>query len=188
MPRLIYFVSASLDGFIAGPDGEYDFLPFDGDLAGLICAEYPETLPAPAREALGLRDAPNQRFGAVVMGRNTYQVGLDAGLTNPYPHLRQYVVSRSLSDVDPAVSLERGDPVALVTRLKAEAGGDIWLAGGGRLAAALRDEIDELVIKRHPVVVGNGVPMFAGRFAPGRYTVTESRTFADGASLTSYAR
>jgi dihydrofolate reductase len=51
-----------------------------------------------------------------------------------------------------------GDPVELVGRLKHRPGAGIWLAGGARLAGALLGEIDELVIKRYPVVLGAGIP------------------------------
>jgi dihydrofolate reductase len=60
-----------------------------------IAASYPETLPTPVREQLGLT-APGTRFDTVVMGRNTYTPALEAGIRSPYAHLDQYVVSATL--------------------------------------------------------------------------------------------
>jgi dihydrofolate reductase len=84
-------------------------------------------------------------------------------LISEYPEtmlgqLRQYVVSRTLAEPpDPAAEVIRGDPVAAVRERKRGDGKDIWLCGGGKLAGALRPEIDELVVELHPVAVGSGV-------------------------------
>lgn len=56
-----YYVVASADGYIAGPEGQFDFVGFDGDLATWIIDEYPETLPVHAREALGIADRGSRR-------------------------------------------------------------------------------------------------------------------------------
>ncbi len=171
MRSLTYYVAASADGYIAGPDGQFDFFGFDSDLAAWIIEEYPETLPVHAREALGIADVDNRRFDTVVMGRLTYQPALDAGILSPYPHLHQVVFSTTLSPGSNGVEVTGTDPLAHVRELKdSDGAGGIWLAGGGRLAAALRYEIDELVIKRNPIVLGAGIPLVAGSFAPNRST------------------
>ncbi|MGW2013619.1 dihydrofolate reductase family protein [Streptomyces sp. NPDC001927] len=188
MRKLIYYISATLDGFIAGPEGQYDFLPFDGEEAAAILADFPETMPTPARAPFGVADRPAQRFDTVIMGRATYDPGLKAGLTSPYAHLTQYVVSRTLVSPDPAVTVV-DDPVALVRELKEQDGGlDIWLCGGGKLAAVLRDEIDELIIKRHPIFLGSGIPLFDGPFTPTRFAPVGTRSFNSGFSLTHFAK
>jgi dihydrofolate reductase len=76
---------------------------------------------------------------------------------------RLHVVSSTLQVEDPDVDVV-ADPVALVRMMKQREGLGIWLAGGGTLAAALRDEIDELVIKRNPIVTGSGIALFQGTF------------------------
>lgn len=186
MRSLTYYVAATLDGFIAGPGGEFDFFPFEGALRETVLAEFPETLPAHARGPLGLTDTPNRRFDTVVMGRATYEPGLQAGLTSPYPHLAQYVVSTTLQVDDPDVTVV-ADPVALVRDLKAGDGAGVWLAGGGRLAAAVRDEIDALVVKRNPLVLGAGVPLFDGPYAPRRFVPTRARDLDGGVRVEEYA-
>ncbi|NGN66351.1 dihydrofolate reductase [Streptomyces sp. A7024] len=188
MRKLTYFVAATLDGYIAGPNGELDFFPYQDEDIQTIAADYPETLPVPVRGALGVADAPSRHFDTVIMGRGTYDPGLEAGLTSPYAHLRQYVVSTTLTSPDPDVEVVGGDPVALVRDLKKQDGQDIWLAGGGKLAGALLGEIEKLIVKRHRIVAGSGTPMFAGHFAPAAFTPTDTRTLASGLEFITYSR
>lgn len=123
------------------------------------------------------------------MGRGTYAPGLAVGLTSPYAHLRQIVVSRTLgAGPDPAVEVTAEDPVALVRRLKQQDGLDIWLCGGADLAGQLLPEIDELIIKQYPVVVGSGIPLFRAEFEPRAFTLTDSRVFERGNVVLTYAR
>ncbi len=187
MRKLTYYVAATLDGFIAGPDGQFDFLHFGGDLAAMILADYPETIPVQARGPLGLTGVANKHFDTVLMGRRTYEPGLRAGVTSPYPHLEQYVFSRTLATIDPEVELVREDPAGFVRELKQRDGAGIWLCGGGSLAAALLPEIDELIVKRNPLVIGAGVPLFDGPFTPAAFTPVESRSFDSGVVVTTYA-
>ncbi|MFJ8647751.1 dihydrofolate reductase family protein [Streptomyces sp. NPDC093546] len=187
MRKLTYYIAATLDGYIAGPDDQYDFLPFEGEEAAAILADFPETMPAPAREPLGIADRAAKRFDTVIMGRATYAPGLKLGWTSPYAHLKQYVVSRTLTSPDPAVTVV-DDPVALVRELKQQDGMDIWLCGGGKLAAALRDEIDELIIKRHPLVLGSGIPLFDGPFTPTRFVPAGTRAFDSGLTITHFTK
>ncbi|MEN2417271.1 dihydrofolate reductase family protein [Streptomyces rimosus] len=194
MRKLVYYVAVTLDGRIAGPGGEFDFYPTgDEEQAAAYTAwantHCPETVPTAMRAAHGLADAPNLRFDTVVMGLGTYRPALDAGLTSPYAHLRQYVVSSTLAqDVDPAVTVVREDPVALVRGLKREEGQDIWLCGGGRLAGVLLPEIDELIIKSYPVVAGAGIPVFDGEFDPTLFAVAERTSFANDVTITRFTR
>ncbi|WP_405167717.1 dihydrofolate reductase family protein [Nocardia sp. NBC_01499] len=190
MRKLVYFVGMSLDGYIAGPDGDIGFYPLPEDFVGWLGQQYPETLPTHVRTHLGLAaDAPNRKFDTLVMGRGTYEPALSAGLTSPYSHMRQYVVSSTLGRIDdPTVQLDERDPVTLVRQLKQEAGLDIWLAGGGKLAAALLGEIDELVIKSYPVVAGTGIPGFAGAFRPTLFAPTTRKEFSNGNQVTWFTR
>ncbi|MEV3988436.1 dihydrofolate reductase family protein [Streptomyces sp. NPDC049837] len=187
MRKLTYYIAATLDGYIAGPDDQYDFFPFEGEEAAAILADFPETMPTPARGPLGIADRAAQRFDTVIMGRATYAPGLKLGWTSPYAHLRQYVVSRTLVSPDPAVTVT-DDPVSLVRELKKQDGMDIWLCGGGKLAAALRDEIDELIIKRHPIVLGSGIPLFDGPFTPTNFVPGTTRTFGSGLTITTFSK
>lgn len=188
MRELVYYVAVTVDGFIADPDGNFGFFPTEGDhMAGLI-AEFPETFPVHLREPLGI-DRPNQRFDTVVMGRRTYQPALDAGLTSAYPHLAQYVVSRTLVAVDdPTVTVVANDPATFVNDLKRRDGMGIWLCGGSILAGALLPQIDELILKVNPTVIGAGRPLFAQQFQPHPFTLVASQTYDSGVSVMRYRR
>lgn len=193
MHKLVYYIGASLDGRIAGPGGEVDFYPVgQGEEAAAymdwVNERYPETVPTQFRSQVGLEDAPNKRFDTVVMGLNTYRVVLDQGVGSPYGHLRQYVVSNSCDRVEePTVTLV-SDALTFVQDLKREDGMDIWLCGGGRLAGSLLPEIDELIIKRYPVIAGAGPALADGDFRPTAFTTMDSRSFPNGVSITWYER
>lgn len=188
MRSLTYYVAASADGYIAGPEGQFDFFGFDGDLAAWILEEYPETLPVHARAALGIAERANRHFDTVVMGRRTYQPALDAGIASPYPHLRQIVFSTTLTPGDDDVEVTVADPVVRVREMKGSDGAGIWLAGGGQLAAALRTEIDEVVIKRNPLLLGAGIPLLDGPFAAQPFDRVSTQTFDTGVVVEVYRR
>lgn len=183
MRRLTYFIATTVDGFIARKDGTFDFFPMTGEHLPHIVAEFPETIPGHLRDALGVTRG-NARFDTVVMGRNTYEVGVAIGVTSPYPHLRQYVVSRSMArSPDPAINVVSRDPVGWMRELKCEDGLDIWLCGGARLAGALHGEIDRLILKINPVVLGDGMPLFEGMQGPTTLELIDHKTFAGGVAL-----
>ena len=185
MRNLTYYVATSIDGFIAAPDGSFSDFVFEGDHMAMIFAEYPDTLPAQGREARGI-DAPNTNFDTILMGRNTYQV--PGGLPSPYPHLRQYVFSTTLQDTPDDVEVVSSDPLDKVRELKQEDGLDIWLCGGGQLASTLLPEIDKLVLKVNPVLLGRGIPLFDGEFPAERFTVGTPRVFTSGVVVMTYTR
>jgi dihydrofolate reductase len=186
MRKLTYFIACTVDGFIARGDGSFDFFPMTGEHIPHIVAEYPETIPGHLRDALGVR-AGNAHFDTVLMGRHTYEAGLAIGVTSPYAHLRQYVVSHTMpASPSPDVQLVAADPMDLVRSLKRESGLDIWLCGGARLAGALYDAIDELIVKVNPVVLGAGIGLFAGVRGPTRLELTDHRTFAGGVAIHRY--
>jgi dihydrofolate reductase len=187
MRSLVYFVATTLDGYIAGRDrADPDFFPFEGPHVADLLAEFPEMIPGHVRATLNLSD-DNRRFDTIVMGRTTYDIGRKVGLTSPYPHLRQIVVSSSITaSPDPAVEVVGQDVTDRVRALKAERGKDVWLAGGGRLAASLVDEIDELILKVNPVVLGAGIPLFDGLVGPRPVTPTGHKVYPNGFALLRY--
>ncbi|GAA0474100.1 dihydrofolate reductase family protein [Streptomyces sp. NPDC046215] len=192
MRKLTYFIGMTIDGCIAGPDDEFEFMvahsALDADYSAALVAAYPDAMPTPARPYVGL-GPDNRDFDTVLMGRGSYEPGLKQGMTSPYAHLEQYVVSKSLTtSPDPGVTVFSGDPVELVRELKAREGKGIYLCGGGNLAGQLRDEIDELVVKIYPFVAGNGIRLFDAEFSPEQYELKESRTFKNGVLLVRYAK
>ncbi len=190
MRELVYYIAVSIDGYIAGPGDEVDFYPSSTEYAAWMNERYGDTLPTHVRRSIGIDDAPNRAFDTIIMGRRTYDPALEVGITSPYAHLRQYVVSRTLTESpDPAVEVINDDPRAAVRALKEEDSPlDIYLAGGGRLAGELLPEIDRLIVKQYPVVAGAGLPMFASGFSPTGFDLTAVQTFAGGNAVLDYHR
>nr|WP_101848797.1 dihydrofolate reductase family protein [Zhihengliuella sp. ISTPL4] len=185
MRELVYYAAVTLDGFIAGPDGEFDAFLIEGDHMDGINARFADTLPTVAAEALGIPQR-NEMFDTVLMGWNTYEVG---GLPSPYRHLRQIVFSRTRSVEAENLTVTSEDPLEVVRRLKQEDGGAIWLCGGGTLAAALAEEIDRLVLKRQPLLFGSGIPLFGDRpYRPERFDAVETTAYDSGVVFTEYVR
>ncbi|MCO1596993.1 dihydrofolate reductase family protein [Micromonospora sp. RHAY321] len=195
MRKLVYYIAATLDGFIAGPDGADPtgpggFWPIPEDYLRHLVAEYPETLPGPARQALGVT-AEGTRFDTVLEGRHSYEIGLKAGVTDAYPHLRHLVFSRTLSgSPDGAVQVLSGDPIGTVRDLKRQDGKDIWVIGGGALAGALYAEIDQLIVKLAPLTIGAGIPLFGrdAAFEPRTWHLSDHTVLDSGAIFLTYSR
>ena len=131
MRRLRYQVATSLDGYIAGPNGEFDWIVTDPDIdfAALFA-----------------------QFDTAVMGRKTFLATLQQGGSGAMPGLDVVVFSRTLRPADyPAVSIVNSDPAESVRSLKARPGKDIWLFGGGGLfrtllEAGLVDTVEPAVV------------------------------------------
>ncbi|MFJ6695592.1 dihydrofolate reductase family protein [Streptomyces sp. NPDC091272] len=194
MRKLTYYVGMSLDGFIAAPDHAVDAYPVSEEfLKDFLLGEYPDCLPTHIRRHFDADDVPNKHFDTMLQGRTTYQPALDIGITSPYAHLRQYVVSRSLTDAGPSpspdVQLVTGDVVTKVRELKAEDGElGIYLAGGANLAGQLIDEIDEIVLKVYPVVIGDGIRLFSTEFGVHSFSLDSTRGYANGTLVLTYSR
>jgi len=139
--RLRYQVAASLDGFIAGPNGEYDWIVMD--------------------PAIDFKALYNE-FDTVLMGRKTYEMMTAQGGTGAMPGLDVIVFSQTLPPSGfPGVRIVNHDPAETVAALKAKPGRDIWLFGGGELFRSLLDAgvVDTVEVAVMPVLLGAGVPL-----------------------------
>ena len=171
MRKLKYYVAVSVDNFIAHEDGSWDGFLTEGEAV----TDYLESL--------------KTWFDAVLMGRKTYEVGLKVGVTNPYPHLKQYVFSRTMKESpDENVELVCENIVELVTELKNQTGKDIYLCGGADLATTLFAEnlIDEIILKLNPVLLGSGIPLFSGVIQQTALELTDSKIYKNGILLLFY--
>lgn len=170
MRKLQYYVASSIDGFVSGLDDSVDGFLGEGAFVDEFLAY-------------------QRQVGVVLMGRNTYDFGVRLGVTNPYPHLAQYVFSRTLSQSpDPAITLVREDAIGRVRALKAQPGPDIWLCGAGLLAAELLRAglIDELMLKLNPLLFGPGKPLFAGEYPKTKLQLAECRPYENGVVFLRY--
>lgn len=170
MQTVGYHVAVSVDGFIAGPGGSLEGFLMTGDHV----KDYLRVL---------------HEVGTVIMGRRTYQLALDAGVADPYPHLETVVFSRSLREQPHAhVTVVGSDLCAYVARLRAREGKGICLVGGGQVAAQLLAAglVDEVVLKVNPLVLGGGVPVFEGDLSRTRLDHRSTKVFANGVVVSSY--
>ena len=170
MQRVIYFVATSIDGCIARHDDTFDFFLNEGEHA----KDYWTAL---------------KTFDAVVMGRRTYEVATKVGVTNPYPWLQTFVVSKQIEkSPDPDVTIVSNDVVEAVRSLREREGRGIYLCGGGRLASLLLEHglVDEIIIKLNPVIAGGGIPMFATMEKPTRLELVDSKVYENGVVVLRY--
>ncbi len=155
----------------------FEFFLTEGEHVTDLLQNFPETIPVHFRDKLGIT-AENQNFDVVLMGRRTYQIGLKEGITNPYLQMKQYLFSRSLKESpDQAFELVSTNPITHIRELKQQPGKDIWLCGGGNLAAVIFSEIDELILKVHPILLGSGISLFAGMIQPTYLELTSNRIY-----------
>ncbi|MDN5976580.1 dihydrofolate reductase family protein [Acidipropionibacterium jensenii] len=187
MRELVYYVAVSIDGYIAAPDGSYDAFPLEGDHVATMVSEFSDAIPAHVLSALGL-SAAGDRFDTVIQGRASYDIALREGITRPYSHLAEYVATRSGKPAPEGVTFT-ADPLATVRQLKEQPGLGIYLCGGGTLAGSLLPEIDRLILKRNPIVLGDGIRLF-GPADPTmiRFDLVGCRTFGSGAAIEEYVR
>ena len=167
MRRLIYEVATSLDGFIAGPNGEYDWIPMDPDIDfGAMAA----------------------RFDTVVMGRHSYEVAqkVEGGIMSD---VATYVYSRTLPEGPLGGVTVVHDALAHVRMLKQQAGKDIWLWGGGSLFRSLVEAglVDAVEVAVMPVLLGGGTPLLPSPAPRVRLRLVNSRAYKPGIVSLEYA-
>lgn len=169
--RLItYSVAMSLDGFIAGPNGEYDWIP---------------------SEDLGIDfTAFLARFDTLLMGRKTYELTLTQGPEAQIPGMKRYVCSSTLqADDHPDVTIvSRERTIDVVRALKQEAGKQIWLFGGGQLFAGLlaASLVDQVEVAVMPVLLGSGIPLLPQEFEPRWLERIATKEYERGVQLATY--
>lgn len=173
MRKLIYLIATSIDGFIAHPDGSIDGFLMEGSHADDYAAAI-------------------QSYDTILMGRATYTFGYAYGLEpgqRPYPWAENWVFSKSLDFTPaPGLHLSANDPVETVRTLKQKPGTDIYLCGGGALAGTLLSggEIDRLVLKINPIVLGDGIPLFGGQPSLTHFMPTDQKTYDNGVMTITY--
>ena len=167
--QLRYQVAVSLDGFIAGPNGEFDWIVMD-----------------PAIDFSALY----KEFDTAVMGRKTYDAGLAQGASGAMPGIEVVVFSRTLApSTRKGLSIVTGDAPEAVAALKAKPGRDIWLFGAGALVRSLLDAglVDSVEVAVMPVLLGAGVPLLPPGH-PAKLVFNEQKTLpASGIVMLSYA-
>jgi dihydrofolate reductase len=179
MRKVIFLIHVSLDGMVAGPNGEMDWITYNEDVEADSHSLHATT-------------------DTAIYGRGTYQ--MMAGywptvLSNPNsePGDRRHaawletaakvVASRSPLNVEWAGSVVIGTDIAAeMAALKAQPGKDMWLLGSPTLAQTFMrlDLIDEYRLNVNPVILGRGKALFADLDTPRRLSLVESKSFKGG--------
>ena len=171
MGKIVYFVAASLDGFIADADGGVDWLP-DGE-------------------------PDDRRYGdfyagvqLLAMGRRTYDQVLGFGEW-PYPGKTVYVFTHAPPPDGPeGVRFFRGSAEDFARDVAARHYGTVWLVGGADLADQFRlaGLIDEYLVFVIPTILGEGVPLFGGRRGHTALELLSVESYPDGLVRLHYRR
>ncbi len=159
---VVLFVAVSIDGFIARKNHDVSWLFTDQDY--------------------GLPDFLT-RIDTLLVGRTTYEVSLQLGMPPGQGSTTTYVFSRTLPPgARGGVMFTDSDPAEFVRKLRKRKGRDIWLMGGGVLAARLLEArlVDEMILAIHPVVLGEGIPLFLGGHPSIDYQFVRAETFSSG--------
>jgi dihydrofolate reductase len=159
MRKVVYGGAMSLDGFIAGPSGEYDWIVMDPDI-----------------DFAALRG----RFDTFLIGRKTFEVMRRVGdAAPPTPGIRNVVFSRTLRPEDCPQATLSDDAEQFVASLRAKPGKDIALFGGGELFRSLLAAglVDELHFNVVPVLLGGGIPLLPSPADRARLKLKNHRVY-----------
>ena len=169
--KVLYYVACSLDGYIATPEGGVEWLdPFQG-----------------SDEDYGFADF-YASMDALLMGSRTYEFAL-AHPPWMSPDKQSWVFTRrDLPIAHPSITLTSDEPRRIIESLRNREVENAWLMGGGQLAASFRADglISQYVISVIPVLLGDGIPLFARGGHLKQLDLAETIPFSDGVVQLTY--
>ena len=157
---MVLNLAVTLDGYIAGPNGEYDWCLTDDDY--------------------GMTDFLKS-IDTTLMGRKSYQLLVEYGA--PYPEFTNYVFTRTGKESPYSnVRFVAGDIPEIVAALKHQKGKDIWLFGGSEIIHPLLQEnlVDEMMLAIHPILLGSGLRLFQDLDERKSFRLSDSITYPSG--------
>ena len=167
MRKVVIYIAASANGFIAKEDGDVGWL---------------DEIPHPENEDYGYTKFYDS-IDTTLMGNNTYREVLGFDVPFPYKDKKNYVFTKDESlTKDDNVEYVSGDIAAFVKELKSEPGKDIWLVGGGLVNSLLTNSglVDELILHLMPYAFGKGIPIFAADLEDTPLLLTDSQVYSSG--------
>ncbi|MBA2952705.1 dihydrofolate reductase [Nocardioides sp. MAH-18] len=183
MRRLSYAMNLSVDGYTAAPGDDLSWSAPSDELFQWWSDRVAET----GLSLYGRRLWDGMSSHWPTADQQPGVTPAHAEFARRWRDLPKVVFSSTITEVDWNARLVTGDAVAEITRLKAEDGGRMDIAGATLAAAAMRAGlIDEYAIVTHPVLVGGGTPFFTALDSWVSLELVETRTFADGIVLTRY--
>jgi|SRR5580658_1523831 dihydrofolate reductase len=167
--RIRYRVAMSLDGYIAGPQGEFDWIIGDSEMDfGVLFAQ----------------------FDTLLIGRGTFELMVKHGRAVT-PGMKTIVFSRTLRQSDfPDVTIVAGKEKETVAALREEPGKDIWLFGGGLLFRSFLDAglVDTVEVAVIPVLLGGGIPLLAAPAKRAKLKLTGHKVYGSGIVSLEYSK
>ena len=169
MRKIILQLAVSLDGYIEGPNGEFDWCFTDDDYG---------------------MSAFFKRVDTTFMGRKTYELALSMADQIPpgFPEMKEYVFSNTMQSANGDVILVRGDIKKEIEKIKKQKGREIWLFGGAELISSLMNLqlIDEIILAVHPVILGGGKALFKEIKERTWLTLTDHKIYPNGLVFLTY--
>lgn len=169
------YIAASIDGFIAEKDGGLDWLV---------------NIPNPDNSDYGFNDFIN-RIDAIIMGRNTYDKVLTFG---EWPYTKKvFVLSNSIKSVSEEMTdkaeIISGNIPALISDLNRRGFYNFYVDGGKVIQSFLNEDlIDEMIITRIPVLLGEGIPLFGKLAKSIKFSQVKTEIFSNGLVKNCYIR
>jgi dihydrofolate reductase len=159
----------SLDGYIAGPKGQADWIIMDPEI--------------------NFR-ALFKEFDTILLGRRTFEAMARDGNVAMMPGMKTYVFSRTLRPGDYSnVTIVAEKSERMLATLRAQSGKDIWLFGGGLLFRSLVDAglVDTVEVTVIPVLLGGGIPLLSPPASQTKLILTSHKVFKTGVVSLQYA-
>ncbi len=168
MSKVILYIATSIDGFIARPNGKLDWL---------------ENLPNEGKTDYGYADFL-KTIGTIIMGKTTYNEIIGFGIDWPYQENKTFVVTndKNFSPSTPETFVLNADFDLFINKIRKESAQDCWLVGGGKLANYFiqNNLIDRLIISIAPVILGEGIPLFAAKTIESEWNLDNVEKFDNG--------